>query len=413
MQGRPGPVVIALPEDMLLETAEVVDARARRAVADLARPDADGGAAEAAVGREVRRSPFSAARAGAETACAACVRFAERFELPVATSFRRAMLFPNDHPNYAGELGIGPNPKLQGAHRERRPRAAGRRPHGGNAVAILHAVRHSRCRARRSCMSMPTPTNSAASISRRSRINATPHGLLRGARKRAAAGRDRLGGRRREQAHDDYRRLDRAAAADPRRVPVRRGADAGCANDCRRTRSSPTAPATTHLGRVASCAIRRFGDAARADVGLDGLRRARRRSAPSAQFPERTVVCFAGDGCFLMNGQEFATAVQYDLPIVVVVVDNGMYGTIRMHQEREYPGRISARALKNPDFAAYARAFGGHGETVRDDGRVHAGVRARGGERQARDPALLKIDPEAITPATTLTKIREAAEAKG
>ena len=65
-----------------------------------------------------------------------------------------------------------------------------------------------------------------------------------------------------------------------------------------------------------------------------------------------------------MNGQEFATAVQYDLPIIVVVVDNGMYGTIRMHQEREYPGRVSATTLKNPDFAAYARAFGGHGERV-------------------------------------------------
>ena len=65
-----------------------------------------------------------------------------------------------------------------------------------------------------------------------------------------------------------------------------------------------------------------------------------------------------------MNGQEFATAVQYDLPIVVIIIDNGMYGTIRMHQEREYPGRVSATQLRNPDFAAYARAFGGHGETV-------------------------------------------------
>jgi acetolactate synthase-1/2/3 large subunit len=82
-------------------------------------------------------------------------------------------------------------------------------------------------------------------------------------------------------------------------------------------------------------------------------------------FPERMVVSLNGDGCFMMNGQEFATAVQYDLPIIVLIIDNGMYGTIRMHQEREYPGRVSATHLKNPDFAAYARAFGGHGETVR------------------------------------------------
>ncbi len=92
-------------------------------------------------------------------------------------------------------------------------------------------------------------------------------------------------------------------------------------------------------------------------------------------FPERTVVAFAGDGCFLMNGQEFATAVQYELPIVVVVIDNRMYGTIRMHQEREYPGRVSATELRNPDFAAYARpsaamASGG------DDRRVRPGLRA-------------------------------------
>ena len=81
-------------------------------------------------------------------------------------------------------------------------------------------------------------------------------------------------------------------------------------------------------------------------------------------YPERTVVCIAGDGDFLMNGQEFATAVQYDLPIVVVLADNSIYGTIRMHQEREYPGRVIATDLKNPDFAAYARAFGGFGVTV-------------------------------------------------
>ena len=83
-------------------------------------------------------------------------------------------------------------------------------------------------------------------------------------------------------------------------------------------------------------------------------------------FPKRTVVCFAGDGDFLMNGQEFATAVQYGLPIIVVLIDNGMYGTIRMHQERMYPGRVIATALRNPDFALYARAFGGHGETVEE-----------------------------------------------
>ena len=109
-----------------------------------------------------------------------------------------------------------------------------------------------------------------------------------------------------------------------------------------------------------------------------------------------------------MNGQEFATAVQYDLPIVVVLLDNGMYGTIRMHQERHYPGRISATALKNPDFAAYARAFGGHGERVeRTDEFAPALERALASGK----PAILHclVDPEAITPTTTLSAIREKA----
>ena len=109
-----------------------------------------------------------------------------------------------------------------------------------------------------------------------------------------------------------------------------------------------------------------------------------------------------------MNGQEFATAVQYDLPIVVVLIDNGMYGTIRMHQERHYPGRVSATDLKNPDFAAYARAFGGHGERVE---RTAEFAPALERALASGKPAILHclIDPEAITPTTTLTAMREKA----
>ena len=102
-------------------------------------------------------------------------------------------------------------------------------------------------------------------------------------------------------------------------------------------------------------------------------------------YPERTVIALAGDGDFLMNGQEFATAVQFDLPIIVIVCDNGIYGTIRMHQERDYPGRVSATTLKNPDFAAYARAFGGFGVTVEKTAEFPAALQGRGGVRQASD----------------------------
>src|SRR5690606_28018540 len=125
-------------------------------------------------------------------------------------------------------------------------------------------------------------------------------------------------------------------------------------------------------------------------------------------FPHRTVVAFAGDGCFLMHGQEFATAVQYGLPIVVLIFDNAMYGTIRMHQEREYPGRVFATQLTNPDFAAYAQAFGGHGERVETTeafGPAFERAVASG------KPAILHclIDPEAITASTTLSTIRTQA----
>jgi len=124
--------------------------------------------------------------------------------------------------------------------------------------------------------------------------------------------------------------------------------------------------------------------------------------------PKRPVVAFCGDGDFLMNGQELATAVQYGANFVALVVNNGLYGTIRMHQEREYPGRVYGTDLRNPDFAAYARAFGAHGETVeRTADFAPAFERAY----NAGKPALieLRIDPDAITPATTLSAIREKA----
>jgi acetolactate synthase-1/2/3 large subunit len=127
--------------------------------------------------------------------------------------------------------------------------------------------------------------------------------------------------------------------------------------------------------------------------------------------PERTVICFAGDGDFLMSGMELATAVQYDAPVVIVIVNNGMYGTIRMHQEKLYPGRVSGTELKNPHFAALARSFGAMGEIVEDTaqfGPAYERIVASG------KPGVIDIhlDPQAITPNTTLDKIRAAAKAR-
>jgi acetolactate synthase-1/2/3 large subunit len=124
--------------------------------------------------------------------------------------------------------------------------------------------------------------------------------------------------------------------------------------------------------------------------------------------PGRLVLSVNGDGDFLMSGQEFALAVQYRLPIIVVVCDNGMYGTIRMHQEREFPGRVSATELLNPDFDAYARAFGGFGAVANKTSDFPAAFQAA---RQSGLPSIihLKIDPDAILPAATLSRIRERA----
>ena len=128
--------------------------------------------------------------------------------------------------------------------------------------------------------------------------------------------------------------------------------------------------------------------------------------------PERTVVCVAGDGDFMMTAQDFATAVQYELPVIVVIHDNGIYGTIRMHQEREYPGRVVATALKNPDFVAYARAFGGFGVRVDNTADFPAAFAAA---QKSGLPSIihLKIDPEGISPSATLTGLREKSLAAG
>ncbi len=133
--------------------------------------------------------------------------------------------------------------------------------------------------------------------------------------------------------------------------------------------------------------------------------------AAKLAYPGRIVVAMAGDGDFLMTGQELATAVQQGAAIVVLVVNNGMYGTIRMHQERHYPGRVSGTDLVNPDFAALAGAFGAHGAVVE---RTDEFATAFDEALSSGLPAVieLRVDPEALTPRQTLSEIREAAQAR-
>ncbi len=128
--------------------------------------------------------------------------------------------------------------------------------------------------------------------------------------------------------------------------------------------------------------------------------------AAKSMYPDRAVVALAGDGCFMMAGQELATAMQYDLRVIFIVVNNSHFGTIRMHQERHYPGRVHGTGLTNPDFAAFARSFGAHGELVeRTEDFLPALERAQAAKR----PALIEIrmPQEASTPGATLEQIRE------
>ena len=241
---------------------------------------------------------------------------------------------------------------------------AGRRPAGRDAVVGLHAVRHSRRRSRRSCMCIPAPRNSAASTARRSRsTRRRPRSRRRSTA--AAAGRRRRGRPRRKRC---TRAISPGRDSRPTcraRVNIgevmRLAARASCRDDAIVCNGAGNFASWVHrFYRFRAFATQLAPTSGSMGYGVPAAVGGQARCIPSASS-----CAFAGDGYFLMNGQEFATAVQYELPIIViVVVDNGMYGTIRMHQEREYPGRVSATGLKNPDFAAYARAFGGHGETV-------------------------------------------------
>ena len=402
MQGRPGPVVIALPEDMLLDRAAIADAPRVEAA-----PIWPGLTQMAELQKLLwaARRPIVVLGGGGwdERGRAAMRRFAERFELPVATSFRRAGLFDGDHPNYAGEIGLGPNPKLKA------------RIAGADLVLLIGGRMAEVPSQGYTLFDIPAPRQKlvhvhadAAELGRVYRpalgIVATPPAFCAALESlqppNAMAWSGEAGA-----ARADYIGWNESAPAMP--GPVQLGAIMVWLRDNVRQ-----AIFTNGAGNYAIWPGR-FLRYRQLDSQLAPVSGSMGFGVPTAVAAKllrrgRPVVAFAGDGCFLMNGQEFATAVQYDLAIVVIVIDNGMYGTIRMHQEREYPGRVSATELRNPDFAAYARAFGGHGETVlatRDFAPAFERALASG------KPAILhvKIDPEAITPATTLEAIRAAA----
>jgi len=399
MQGRPGPVVISLPEDVLVEEAAVADAPYVEA-AEIWPAPADLTRLSALLSAARRPIAILGGSRWSEAASAAFAAFAERTGLPVATSFRRAHLFPSDHPNYAGDLGIGPNPRLFQRVKE------------ADLVLLVGGRLPEMPSGGYTLLDVPTPRQKLVHVHPGAEelgrvyqpelaIQATPAAF---AEALAGAGLE-FGPAAQEAgaAHQDY--LDFSGA--PLKVPG--SFQYGEAMVWLRERLGPEAIICNGAGNYAAW-IHRFYRFRRFATQLAPISGSMGYGVPAAVmakrlYPEREVVAFAGDGCFLMNGQEFATAVQHGIAVIVVVVDNSMYGTIRMHQEARYPDRVSATALDNPDFAALARAYGGHGETVETTADfAPAFERALASKR----PAIIhcRLDPEAITPAKTLSELR-------
>lgn len=403
--GRPGPVVIALPEDMLVELATVPDAPHYEAIdsapstgqmADLAKRLAQAKAPVAILG---------GARWNA-TAVKQFVEFAERFKLAVAVSFRRQMLFPATSPCFIGDVGIGLNPDLLkriqdadlvllvGGRMSEMPSQAYTLfdiPVPKQTLVHVHPDSGELGRVYRAAVAInASPIAFASELSALTAPSATPW----------AAGTASM--------HQSYLKW-----SDPVPIKTPGALQMGGVMAYLESKLPADAIMANGAGNFATWLHRfhrftQFGTQLAPTSGSMGY------GLPAAVgakriAPDKLVVCFAGDGCFMMHGQEFATAVQYNLPLVVVIVDNGMYGTIRMHQEKHYPGRISATHLKNPDFSAYARAFGGHGERVEKTEEFGPAF-----ERAVASglPAIIHclIDPEAITPTTTISKLRAAAQ---
>ncbi len=399
MSGRPGPVVLALPEDMLSARAECADPP--RVDPLPASPDLQLLAAARALLAAAKR-PFVLVGGSRwdPDAHAALRTFAEANALPVGCAFRSQHLFDNRHPNYAGDVGIGINPKLAARVRD------------ADVLLVIGERLGEITTSGYTLLEVPSPAQRLIHVHPGTdelgrvyqptiAIAATPGAFLAamntGLPLDAQAWRGTA-----EEAHAAY-----AQWQTPRAVP-------GALDMCRVVRwldehLPDDAILANGAGNFATW-LHRFYHFKGFRTQLGPYSGSMGYGVPGAiaaktVHPDRVVVSWSGDGCFLMNGQELATAVQYGIAVIFVVVDNGMYGTIRMHQERHYPGRVSGTDLVNPDFAALARAYGALGETVaRTDEFAPAFERALASGK----PALLhlKLDPQALTPSASLDELR-------
>jgi acetolactate synthase-1/2/3 large subunit len=401
MAGRPGPVVLALPEDTLFAEAAVADVPRAHVVRPAPSPS-QMQYFQKLLGKA--KAPFVILGGGGWNgeACRKLQRWIEKAGLPVGTSFRCQDLFDNRSPSYAGDVGIGINPKLAQRVKE------------ADVLLVIGARLGEMTTSAYSLVEAPVPRQALihvhAGAEELGRVY-RPELAINSGYPQFVEALQQI-----ELSNDDWKEQTASARAaylewtEPRPMPgaLQYGQIVRWLSD----RLPEDTIVAGGAGNFAGWLHRHFRyKGFRTQLGpANGSMGYGYPAAVAAKLaaPGRGVIAFCGDGDFLMNGQEIATAVQYGAAFVALVVNNGLYGTIRMHQEREYPGRVFGTELKNPDFAAYARAFGGHGETVeRTEDFAPAYERAAASGK----PALieLRIDPDAITPATTLSAIRDKA----
>jgi acetolactate synthase I/II/III large subunit len=398
LSGRPGPVVLALPEDVLAEQAEVVDGA--RVEPPRAAPNADQLARLRALLADAER-PLVVVGEGGWTAETSrdMQAFCEANALPVACVFRCQDYVDNRSPSYAGVLGVAMDEAIAARLRD-----------ADLVVAIGGRLGEVPTR-RYTLLEPPDPEQTLVHVhpdaSELGRVY-LPDLAIAATLPEAAAALVAL-----DPVEPRWREWTAGARADYETTlvhePMEGDVDLGEVMAFLRARLPGNAVQTCGAGNFTVWAHRfaaftEFGTQACPRSGSMGYGLP---AAVAAQLvhPDRVVVCFTGDGDFVMSSPELATAVQYELPIVILLVNNGMYATIRMHQERTYPRRVIGTDLTNPDFAALARAYGAHGERVeRTEDFEAAFERALASGK----PAVLElpVDPERISPRVKLSDLR-------